>query len=85
MLDFLSNYPLNVQRGSFGIFRICLRSDRTLLSIRNGFTTLRTLCLRTFSYGRVIYCWFYRRLSPLVRLLSAFLLLLWVYLVQSKD
>ena len=50
MLDFLSNYPLNVQRGSFGIYRICPRIDRTLLSIRHGFTTLRTLCLRTFSY-----------------------------------
>ena len=57
----------------FGIYRICLRIDRTLLSIRNGFTTLRTLCLRTFSYGRVIIAGIIGALAPsslIIRILA---------------
>ena len=68
----------------FGIYRICLRIDRTLLSIRNGFTPCVLCVYERLAMVGLFIAGIIGALA-LARLLSAFLLLLWVYSVQSRG
>jgi len=64
MLDFFKQLSLKRSSWIFLAFStFALESTALYFQYGMGLQPC-VLCVRTFSYGRVIYCWFYRRLSP---------------------